>query len=220
MSLIATLDVVTEPVYDALSQVNDEGEPFLSNAQMVMGDGTVKVQFKNGRAKVPHSIAHHVAKHPHVDVLGYNGAQATQPVPRVASEAAHSASEDVAGLEARIRELEAALALTAAKVPAPPAEAPEPVAEPEPDPEVAARREEALRLAREHLESEGEHVPDPEAVAAAPPAPVVSREGFETETADGQARCQAAKGDGSQCANPAVENGACGLGKHKEQLTA
>lgn len=40
----------------------------------------------------------------------------------------------------------------------------------------------------------------------------------ETVTADGQPRCQALKGDGSQCSNAAVDGNACGLGAHRSQV--
>jgi hypothetical protein len=70
----------------------------------------------------------------------------------------------------------------------------------------------SLAAAREHLRAEGEHVPK------------VLPAGFAATTAEGEPRCYARKGDGSQCANPARVDGehstySCGLAKHAEQVS-
>lgn len=80
---------------------------------------------------------------------------------------------------------------------------------------VAPVDDEALRLAREHLEADGETVPEPDVEpAVAVPVP----DGFEATTADGSARCLAAKADGSQCQNAAADGHACAIAKHREQV--
>lgn len=71
----------------------------------------------------------------------------------------------------------------------------------------------SLQAAREHLKSEGEHVPK------------VLPAGFEANTSEGEPRCYARKGDGSQCSNAAKMDQAgehstyaCGLGTHQTQV--
>lgn len=53
-----------------------------------------------------------------------------------------------------------------------------------------------------------------DAAALGQPAPA----GREPLTGDGQPRCQALKGDGSQCVNAVTEDHACGLSAHRSQM--
>lgn len=225
----ATLEPVAEREFEAISKVNDDGIPHVGTCILVLGDGTQRVHFKNGRAKVPASLAPMVATHPHIDLLGYEGAKPSSRR-QVAAEAAPAVEDK----DARIRELEAALAVrdaeaqqllqTQAAGKGPDREGVELAAdgveravEIEGDGRDGEELSEEVRLAMEHLAEEGEEVPEP--AVAKDEAPAL-RPGFEAETPDGQARCRAAKGDGSQCANPAGEGGACQIAKHKEQLVS
>lgn len=87
-----------------------------------------------------------------------------------------------------------------------------------------AARQAALDAAREHLEAEGMDVPpaDSGTQPAAEHAKVLTLpQGFTATTEDGEPRCLAAKADGTQCLNAAVEDThACGLGPHKEKVAA
>ena len=215
---MSVLEVVREPEYQALSRLDAEGNALINNAQLVMHDGTVKVQFKNGRATVPHAHAHHVAKHPNIDVIGYEGGKAAAPAAPVRPASSNGEPDQrdtlIEAMQEQLAELAARLAAVTGAVPAGERSTPVPPAEEaaEPSEEVS----DAVKAAMEHLAAEGESVPDV-GKDAEPPA---DRSGFDAETADGQPRCQAAKADGTQCSNPASGDGssACGLSKHQEQL--
>lgn len=189
------MSVTAERTVTAYSKLTPSGNPHLGECTLVMGDGTDKVDFKQGRAEVPMRLAKIVAKHPHIEIPELNpkadaatlAAGASTPT---ASPVELAAAQDrIAQLEAQLTQVN--LSITVA--------------------DEGEEVDEAIRLAQEHLAEEGEHVPDPE--------PFV-REGFEPLTADNQARCQAAKTDGGQCSNPSVDGGFCNLPKHKDQAAA
>lgn len=198
--------------YTALSRTDSEGAPLLGTCTMVLGDGTSRVEFKNGRAEVPAHLAHMVATHVHVDVVGWDGEVTPFPQPDAASSS--TSPQVVADQAAEIQRLRAEVAAHEARANAVTLDAPgggeqpgdpgEPV---EPDGEVS----EQVRLAMEHLREEGELVPE---VQKAGP----SNEGFEANTPDGQPRCQARKGDGGQCSNAASKGHACSIAKHQDEL--
>lgn len=209
----------SEQLLDAYSKVNDDGNPYLGTCTMVVGDGTQRVEFKNGRAKVPASIAHLILRHPNVEIPALGSAGAVAPAiadEPVGDQGDGRVDEEKAAMAARIRELEAALANGARQAQStdtpPDVEATDSDTAPEGVSEVSPE----VLAAIEHLESEGEEVPEPGSEPA--PAPAPAREGWEPQTVDGQPRCQAAKGDGSQCANPAREGDACQLPSHQKQL--
>lgn len=94
--------------------------------------------------------------------------------------------------------------------------------------EDAGTREALLQAAREHLQSEGVDVPETKESTKTVESSTKAKgsnktkdpkDGFERETADGQPRCMARKGDGTQCANAAVDGDACRLAAHKKQLS-
>jgi hypothetical protein len=210
----------TEQVWDAFSTVNGDGVPHLGTCTLIVGDGTMKVDFNNGRAKVPGSFAHLVARHPQIEIPGYSsdepdepGIEGDEPVEK----ALDYQSLPVAALKALANErgLKVSGKVTKPKLVAALEQGDEPKVDRSRDPqEVSAE----VKAAMEHLAAEGEEVPDVE--PSGPEDEVAkAREGFEATTADGQARCQAAKADGGQCANSALEESrACRLPKHQEQL--
>lgn len=229
---------MTEQLLDAYSRLDPKTQaPILGCCTLVVGDGTQKVDFNNGRAQVPASFAKIVAQHPDIDIPALGAGQASgtpAPAPALVAQASAEspvAAGVVAAQAARIRELEEQLQAKAAP-PAPPEvefadseqpPAPETPAEPPAESQVSPE----VLAAQEYLRQEGEEVPEPEVSSADPAAtPPAANPAFDTHTADGQVRCQAAKGDGSQCSNPAIEGStsrglaACGLGKHQEQLSS
>jgi len=200
-----------EVMLDAYSKTNEHGVPYLMNCTLIVGDGTQKVDFENGRAKVPESFAHLVARHEQIDIPALDPLNATSTL----------SAEDIAAVDA-------ARELRRSKQPAG-IEAP------------IKEDKKAVKAAREYLAEEGEDVPEPEPelrdltkadlqdVAAETGVGIsgtkdeiatrIERDAFESHTEDGQPRCQAAKTDGTQCSNSANDGEkACGLGKHKEQL--
>lgn len=212
---------MSEQLLDAYSVVNDDGIPKIGSCLLVVGDGTQKVEFKNGRAKVPLSLAHLVNRNQHIEIPALDAGSGQHFPSTAAPEGAQGdgqVDDEKAIMAARIAELEAMLANNDAQpAPAGWTDASEQAQTAASDEEAAAER---LRLAQEHLAEEGITPPELEVSDEASPTPPPVPAGFDATTADGQPRCLAAKGDGSQCANPAVDNGSCGLAKHKEQLTS
>lgn len=186
--------MTAEHLFDAFSEADPESNvPYLGTCTLIVGDGTQKVDFHNGRAKVPASFAHLVARHPHVtipalEVEGYGEQDEAEVLDR-------DSQARVAELEA---EIEAEKAKSSAKAKAKARKAKKQTAE---------EREAAIQAAREHLEEEGEEIPD------------VVTPGFEATTAEGAPRCQAPKSNGEQCSNPAVEDSpACRLPAHQAKF--
>lgn len=166
------------PLLDVYAVRDENGAPALGDAVLVVGDGTVKVEFKHGHAKVEESVAHLIRHRTDLNIPALTG------VPEPAEPAATTADQFPADVE--YSDTDQLMEKS-----------------PEEDPRVQA--------AREHLAGEGEEVPEPVKVPA----------GFELRTADGSARCIAAKADGSQCANPAKDGShACALSAHQERVAA
>jgi hypothetical protein len=215
MSLTVPVEVV-EPTVEAYSRADPNGTPYFNTCQLIVGDGTVKIEFEKGRADVPASLAQVLAANPHIHVPGLSaGATPVQVAP---VDAALQAENET--LRLRLAEMETMAKLLAAK-PKPetavktglfPPLATDGAERAAPGPAVDADISEGVRLAMEHLAEEGEDVPEP---GSALPAPG-SIDAREALTTDGQARCQAVKADGSQCSNPALDDtGACAIGRHQ-----
>ena len=207
MSLTVPAPVVERTV-ECYSRTDPNGTPYFNTCSMMVGDGTMKIEWEKGRADVPASLAQLLAGNPHIHVPGIAVQQAgVQAAPVDAALAAENET-----LRARLGDMEAMLKrLTAA--PASPVKV-----DSGPDPEAKERVTlpedvpDKVRLAMEHLAAEGESVPEP---GSALPAPA-SIAALEALTADGQARCQAVKADGSQCSNSALgDTGACAIGRHQ-----
>lgn len=66
-------------VYSKRNQ--DTGSDYLGNCTLVMGDGTQKVTFENGRAEVPEALLALVALHPHVEVVGHPHSGVVEALP-------------------------------------------------------------------------------------------------------------------------------------------
>lgn len=212
---------VAERVYDAYSKRDENDQEHLGTCSLVVGDGTSRIDFVKGRAKVPAHLVEIAANHPQIDVPGYRSTieDAT---------AAEEADNELAELEARVAELRARRTRVLAAAPA--LEVTQAV-EVAPD-EVAEKSR--LELARAYLEAEGIEVPDVDAAAveAAKATPsertenpadqrvskAASNRELEPRTQDDQPRCQALKTNHQQCQNAAVNDSkACGLPKHQAQ---
>jgi hypothetical protein len=213
MSLLTVPEPVTERTVEAYSRADANGTPYFNTCQLIVGDGTVKIAFEKGRADIPVSLAALIASIPGIHVPGMDGTTAPVPV-----DGALAAENEM--LRLRLAEMETMLKLLAAK-PKAAAETTRVFVD-NATPEGGDSTEitgiapedlpESVRLAMEHLAAEGEDVPEP---GSALPAPA-SIDALAALTTDGQARCQAVKGDGSQCSNPAVgESGACAISAHK-----
>lgn len=200
-------DATVEQTVECYSRPDANGTPYFNTCQLIVGDGTVKIEFEKGRADIPVSLAAVLAQNPHIHVPGRSAGAA--PVQLAPGDAALAAENET--LRLRLADMEAMLKRLAA--------APAPAFKPEAAPEGRIEADiapedvpEKVRLAMEHLAQEGEEVPEP---GSALPAPS-SIDALQALTADGQARCQAVKADGSQCSNPAVgDTGACAIGRHQ-----
>jgi hypothetical protein len=221
---------MSDQLYDVISKVNDEQLPLVGTCTMVLGDGTVRAEFKNGRAKVPASVARLLVNHPNLDVIGFDSNERVSPAPAtpapdqpgVPDQGGSDLAEEIAARDARIAELEAMIAQNAAASQSPafaPGAAPDGAVEVSADAIDAADEQELspeVLAAMQHLAEEGEEVPEPG--SDTPPPAADPRAGFEAATVDGQPRCQAAKGDGSQCSNGAqADSQSCHLPSHKKQ---
>lgn len=204
------MEAATQPMYDAIAKLSENGEPLLGDAQVILGDGTTKVIFKHGRARVTATEAEMLQHRGDVDIPGYvAGTPSPEPVEKKSGGITvnQDGTINIRDLPPEMRQqLREELGID-------PVER-EAIKPPPADPE-------ALKAAQEYLEQEGEAVPEPEA-----PAPEVQKtmfipEGFEARTAEGESRCIARKSDGSQCANAAKgDTLACGLKKHQESVLA
>lgn len=184
-------------MYDVYSKRDAQtGQSYLNDASLLLGDGSTIV-FTNGVAEnVPESA---VAMVRHRSDLIFE-VRKDSPV-----------ADD-------------------APTPAAAAPEPEPAEPPQPDPDPQDQQPNPTEVppdviaAQEHLRAEGLEVPDPDVAKAAPiDAPneplIQLRPGFESTTADGARRCLAAKGDGTQCKNEAIQNTwACGMQPHQDQI--
>jgi len=178
--------------YQVISNVSEQGEPLLGNCRLLLGDLTAEVEFRNGRSTVRPEWAHLLYRRGDVEIIGYD--PDTDPFN---PDAANPASRPVPVEEPAAVE----------------AEAPAPDAAPEASPLSEEEREARVAAAEEALREEGLEVPDRQEVGPTVP------EGFSMETADGEPRCLAAKGDGTQCANVAdPETHACGIAAHAAQV--
>lgn len=233
----------TEEFVDVIANINpDTNEPILGDTTLVLGDGSQKLRFIRGRARAPRSVAERLTHRSDLSIpaLGHTGAvpnaavaagvvQAATPESLVAEGAANIGDEQYAALEKTVAAKDAELAakdqqiadvqgqlaalresvekLTGEKL-----EAPEP---PAPAGGSEDEESEAVRLAKEHLADEDEG-------GSEPPVPArVVPEGFEDATVEGEPRCLAKTGAGSQCKNPAVDGGpACSIPAHAQQLAA
>jgi hypothetical protein len=216
MSLTVPEQVVIERTVEAYSRNDPNGTPYFNTCQLVVGDGTVKIEFEKGRADVPVSLAQVIAANPHIHVPGLSAG--VTPVQGAPVDAALQAENET--LRLRLADMEAMLKRLAEMKAAPVAEAAAAV-DPEATPDgvvktgVALPAEEIdpkVLAAMEYLAQEGEDVPEP---GSALPAPSTI-DAIEALTTDGQARCQAVKADGSQCSNPALgDTGACAIARHQ-----
>jgi hypothetical protein len=212
MSLTVPEVEIAEPTVEAYSRADANGTPYFNTCQLIVGDGTVKIEFEKGRADVPASLAAVLAANPRIHVPGLSAGHA--PAQATPVDAALTAENET--LRLRLAEMDAMLkrltvrseADVRAEMFAPEAK-PEGVVKTEIAPEDVP---EAVRLAMEHLAAEGEEVPQP---GSALPAPA-SVDALEALTTDGQPRCQGVKADGSQCSNPALgDTGACAIARHQ-----
>lgn len=188
--------------YQVITRLSEHDQPLLGECVVHAGDA--RITFKNGRAKVSAEQAHLIAHREDVEIVGYDpdtdpyNPAATNPAPK--PEGAEAPIEEDAPVEGDRTILD---------------EVPQPSkASENADPD-------AVALAQEHLAEEGEAVPEPETPEdeeeeAGPILP----EGFSLTTEDGEDRCLAAKGDGSQCANVASDGHACGIASHREQVAS
>lgn len=188
------------PTYHAIAKLDANNQPMLGDAQVILHDGTVKVQFKQGRALVNAFEASLLAQRGDVEVVGFDAGQSVA--------APDPTSVNLADLDPETRAaVREALGI-------------EPVEQEAAKP--ATGDPAAIEAAQEYLADEGMPV-EPQEVektdepaSDVPPFPVP--EGWQHETSEGERRCQAKKADGSQCANAASHDWACGIVKHQEQL--
>lgn len=207
---------------DLIAKQDDNGNLLITDCTLIVGDGTMKAEFRNGRAKVPANLAPLFAQHPNVEcpALDLGVVPPAAPQGAIGVQPAPGEDPEKAALALRVRELEAQLAGGAPAEVAPPAEVPAdqpggehrtPPGKPEVSEEEKQRR---IAAARAYLASQGEDVPEVEKVSE----PVIGPP-LEVNTGEGEPRCQARKGDGSQCSNAARdETRACGLPAHQQQV--
>lgn len=216
-----------ETLYDAIAVISPNGEPMLGDAQVILGDGTTKVMFKHGRAKVTAQVAEMLVKRGDVDIPGFTpGIQPREVTPEQPIQAAPLPAGAVVNGDGTITLPASALTDEQREAVRQALEI-APVEHETVKPQ--AGDEAAVAAAKEYLAEEGETVPEPEADALptdAPSVPEVAKtvtipEGFQAKTAEGEPRCIARKSDGSQCANAAKgDTLACGLKKHQESVLA
>jgi hypothetical protein len=187
----------------------------LGDAQVVVGDGTVKVMFKNGRAMVSEfeaALLHHRGD---IEIPGFTG----ELQPREVSEAAPI---QAGGLPAgAVINGDGSITLSASSLTDEQREAVRQALEIAPVVHETSKPspgdEAALAAAQEYLAEEGMEVEPVAEVAKTVTIP----EGFEAKTAEGESRCIARTASGSQCSNPAKgDSVACGLAKHQQQVSA
>jgi hypothetical protein len=205
---------VEEVMYDAIAALSPNGEPLLGDAQVILGDGTTKIEFKRGRAKVTAIEAEMLVKRSDVDIPGFTPGD----VPQITEPHADGPVASVLPPGAVING-DGTITLSSASLTNEQREAVrqalaiEPVEHETVKP--PAGDEAAIEAAREYLAQEGEDVP-PEVEKT-----VTVPEGFEMTTPEGEKRCLARKADGSQCSNAAKgDTVACGLAKHQDQVLA
>lgn len=188
----------TEDLVEVQSRLNSHGVPMLGDCVLHLNDGNDRIVFQGGRATAPARLADHLSRRP--DVVVMQAYQAPVEEPLIAIPAAPPAP------------VEQELAPNAEQPPAPTGDGDQTPADgADLSPEVLA--------AMEHLKEEGEDVPAVEGEPAVEPVTVPA--GFEATTPDGQPRCLAAKGDGTQCANAARGGtSACQMPAHITKLTA
>lgn len=202
--------------YTARSKRTEHGALHITDARLMIGGGEI-VEFQNGEATgLSEAQARLVATRDDMIVTRDQPAfdddgpqtdpdlltptpEAAKPKPAAAAPQLAASGLDLARLDPKV-----VAALEAVRAD---------------DPD-AARELEADLLKQQQAEAaadngEAEAAPGPPALAVQVP------DGFAATTEDGQARCLAAKGDGSQCNNAAVgASHACGIDKHKDQVAA
>lgn len=198
-----------ERPYHAIAKLSPQGEPLLGDAQVILGDGTTKIMFHNGRAMVSAAEAEMLCKRGDVEIPGFvpgqDGPAEDVVVPPVGL-VAQDGTIRIADLPPEIRrQLREELGI-------------DPVVQEAVKPQTGD--DEAIKAAQEYLAEEGENVPEPVAEPTVEKVVTVP-EGFASTTSEGEPRCLARKGDGSQCANAAKgDTHACGLAKHQIQVAA
>lgn len=247
---------MTEEMLEVRAALNgDTNEPVYGTCTLSVGDGSVKVAFQNGRAVVPRSVVEkYLVQNGGIEVpaLGIfrsrisSGATVQSQDSVTAEGPATVELEDMTPEERlatakRLSDLierdqggdpdPAKEQAAADQQPGPTTTVDEAATEGSKPLEEETEKERNLRLAREHLEAEGEEVPEVEATdddakepgADEPPAaaPRVVPEGFDDKTGEGEPRCLAKKSDGAQCKNAAKDGGpACQLEAHAKQFAA
>ena len=224
-------DQAPDVLLDVLSVEDDQNNPILNNVSLQLGEHVL--EFKNGRAKIPTSLAAIAVRDSRLRVPGYTGA----PAPPVANAAAplpdtadKTSGRELTAAEREERLLQAEEYLRSQGLPVPPrAPVDGGAAEPVADPRVAELEgrvnelEEMLRRAvdlRPAGDGDAPAQPLSTATVGETGEEPVLPDGFEATTTDGKPRCAAAKGDGSQCSNAAVEGSrACQIGAHQKQVS-
>lgn len=215
---------MADRTYTAHSKRDANGQVYLNDARLVLGDGS-SIQFTNGVATgIPEAQARIIEGRSDLvlipDDVPPTGVAVDEP------------DDDVS---------------PPPEQPTPPTNEPQQSA-PQPEvtgteaPELTPEQQEQIDLAKEHLAAEGEEVPEPvessatgeqpgasgstepteptESTTSTADAPVPLPDGFVAFTAEGEHRCLARKGDGSQCHNAASEpdGWACGMAAHRKQV--
>lgn len=206
------MEAATEPQYDVIAKLSPHGEPLLGDAQVILGDGTTKIEFKRGRARVNAEQAEMIRHRGDVDVLGYT----PELVPREVTEAAPIKAAPLP--PGAVVNGDGTITLPASALSDEQREAVRQALDIAPVEHETVKPtpgdEAALAAAKEYLADEGmaEDLPPVEKVVTVP-------EGFSMTTTEGEKRCLARKGDGSQCSNAAKgDTTACGLKQHQAQL--
>lgn len=213
------------------------GADMIGNCTLVMGDGTFKVPFENGRAEVPVELADMLLLDGRVEIPGYKDGTTVAREPEPEPEA----YEDMTVKQLRElvaeREIEVSGKATKAKLIAALEDADETADVNEQQQVdigggVTVTHTSGLQVADVNssggteadltiVEGGGEELSDAAKAAAEHLAeegedvPATVPEGFEQFTADGQVRCTAEKKDGSQCSNAATDGGRCNLPQHR-----
>ncbi len=197
------------------SKRDPEGQHYLENATLIVGAGE-RVVFEHGQAMVTPEQAEMLCNRGDLDVDGYTApAGDVAPQGRALPARLESASDDeLLAAAAWLTERDEQTSATATGDPS----VDEVLAQQQPglpaDPDADVAKSATTQVSpevqamREHLAADGEHVPK------------LLPENFTATTPEGEPRCYARKGDGSQCQNTAVEHEACGLAAHKAQVAA
>ena len=218
---------MSDVMLDVLSVLDSNEEPIYSNCTLQLGE--LKLEFKNGRSKIPLSKAAEVLRNPNCLVPGYDG-PAAPAVPNEAAELTvrddvrQQLQETPEQREARITAAEEYLRGEGLHIPPRPVEPVSSAREAELEQRIAALEgllAQSVPLADLTEPDAAQAVDGPEDDDEPDDAPEGDADevpdGIEALTADGKPRCWARKGDGSQCANGSVDGShACGLAAHQK----